>query len=150
MQPNKMTRISRGHLLVTSLFGQPLSSPNVSGYEIHIGETEYLEGASPFARISADGDNSTFLDGCITDGGNVFGTYLHGIFDEDSFRHSFLTAARQFCHLSAPEKLENWRQRREQSLNRWAAAVRNSIDLKTIFELAGVTCSKVLQLKEER
>lgn len=150
MQPNKMTRISRGHLLATSLFGQPLSSTNVSGYEIHIGETEYLEGASPFARISADGDNSTFLDGCIADEGNVFGTYLHGIFDADSFRHSFLTAARQFCHLSAPEKLENWKQRREQSLDRWAATVRNSIDLKTIFELAGIPCSKELHAREER
>ncbi|MGO4213786.1 cobyric acid synthase, partial [Terriglobus sp. YAF25] len=150
MRPDKMTRISCGHLLAPSLFGQPLSSTDVRGYEVHLGETEYLEGASPFARISADGWNGTFLDGCIADGGNAFGTYLHGIFDTDSFRHSFLIAARQFCHLAAPERLEDWRQRREQSLDRLATTVRSAVDLKTIFAFAGITCNEELQAKEDR
>jgi len=148
MQPNKMTRMSYGHLLVTSLFGQPVSSTNVSGYEIHIGKTEYLRGAFPFVRISGKGDDSTFPDGCVSREGNVFGTYLHGIFDADDFRHSFLIAARKFCRLPPPQTLENWKQRREKSLDRLAGTVRHSIDLKTIFELAGVSSSKELQTKE--
>ncbi|WP_263418172.1 cobyric acid synthase [Terriglobus albidus] len=149
MQPNKMTRISYGHLLTPSLFGQPVTSTSVSGYEIHIGETEYLDGAAPFARLANERGDNPFLDGCITDRGNVFGTYLHGIFDADDFRHSFLAAARKFCHLSAPQKLENWKQRREQSLNRLAATVRDSIDLTKIFDLTGLAYREELHKKEQ-
>ena len=46
MQPQKVTRLTSGRLLVPSLFGQPTSS-HVSGYEIHIGKTHYLDGANP-------------------------------------------------------------------------------------------------------
>jgi cobyric acid synthase len=34
--------------------------------------------------------NLEILDGAIDRAGHVLGTYVHGFFDNDSFRHSFL------------------------------------------------------------
>ena len=139
MQPQKITRISSGHLITQSLFGQAISAPPVSGYEIHVGDTLYLEGAEPFARLATDAGSSNFYDGCIAANNRIFGTYLHGLFDDDMFRHAFLTAARSFCGLAAPGTLNNWKLQREAELDRLTNAVREALDLDKLFSLAGLS-----------
>jgi adenosylcobyric acid synthase len=141
MQPQKTTRLSVGHLLTSSLFGHSITSPSVSGYEIHIGETSYLEGAMPFARLDREG----FLDGCVAANGRTFGTYLHGIFDDDGFRHNLIDAARAFYKLAAAAQLDDWKQKREASLNRLADAVRASLEMPAVFALAGLTCAQEME-----
>ncbi len=59
----------------------------VRGYEIHMGRT-VLEG-EPFLEITrVNGKRTHFFDGFR--GENVFGTYVHGIFENDEFRSAFL------------------------------------------------------------
>ncbi|MEI9979406.1 MAG: cobyric acid synthase [Edaphobacter sp.] len=139
MQPQKVTRISAGRLIAASLFGQPMASLNVSGYEIHIGETRYLEAAEPFAQLTTEGDEGTVFDGCTAPDGLVFGSYLHGLFDDDGFRHAFLTAARAYYNLAPAIRLEDWKRRRKESLNRLSDTVRSSLDLEKIFTWAGLS-----------
>jgi adenosylcobyric acid synthase len=139
MQPKKVTRISAGSIVASSLFGQPIPSLNISGYEIHIGETHYLEAAKPFAHLKTEDDERVLSDGCTSADGFVFGSYLHGLFDDDSFRHAFLTAARAFYGLAPAIHLEDWKQKREASLNRLADSVRASLDLEKIFAWVGLT-----------
>jgi adenosylcobyric acid synthase len=67
----------------------------------------------------------------------VIGTYLHGVFDEDVFRHAFLRAARSFVGLSSDVSFTDWKKKREESLNRLAAEVSKAIDLRTIFSWVG-------------
>jgi adenosylcobyric acid synthase len=138
MQPQKVTRISSGRLVASSLFGQPMPAPRMSGYEIHIGETRYLEGAEPFVQLDADSDAGRSFDGCVARDGHTFGSYLHGLFDDDSFRHAFLAAARAFYKLAPAASLDNWKQKREASLDRLADTVRASLDMRTIFAWAGL------------
>jgi adenosylcobyric acid synthase len=78
------------------------------------------------------------LDGCISSDTRIFGTYLHGIFDDDKFRHAFLAAARSFHSLAPAGHFERWKQKREDSLDRLADAVRQSLDLTTIFKMVGL------------
>jgi adenosylcobyric acid synthase len=134
-----MTRISAGCLVGSSLFGKPMPSINISGYEIHIGDTRYLEAAKPFARLNTENDGKVLFDGCTSSDGLIFGSYLHGLFDDDSFRHAFLTAARSFYNLAPAIHFEDWKRKREESLNRLADTVRASLDMKKIFSLAGLT-----------
>ena len=139
MQPQKVTRISSGQFLMPTLFGQPIVPLCISGYEIHVGDTHYLQGAQPFARLSAESDKRSFFDGCIAGDNHTFGTYLHGLFDDDSFRHAFLIAARAASGLTTPNHLNNWKQQREASLNRLTDIVRTSLDLPKVFSWVGLT-----------
>ncbi len=138
MQPQKITRIRSGQLAASSLFGQPVPPVRLTGYEIHLGETCGLADAQPFAELAAETENPASFDGCIAPSGLVFGTYLHGLFDDDAFRHVFLAAARAFFHLAPANRLEPWKQRREASLDHLTDTVRNALDLPQLFAWAGL------------
>jgi len=139
MQSNKITEISTGQLVTPSLFGQAIPGNHVSGYEIHIGETLYLKEPRPFAQLARRSKyEQPHLDGCITPDSRIFGTYLHGIFDEDGFRHTFIAAARDFYHLAPAAVMNQWKKKREDSLNRLAVAVGQSLDIPRIFDWVGL------------
>ena len=136
MNATKVTRQISGRLGIRSLFNHPLPPTEVIGYEIHVGETTYAPEAIQFAVL---GDGSA--DGCVSSDSRIFGTYLHGIFDDDAFRHTFLMAARSFHGLAPATDFNCWKQLREAALNRLADAVRNSLDLGEIFSWVGKTYS---------
>lgn len=139
MHPCKTTVPVAGHTLGTSLFAQPAEHIRVTGYEIHIGETVYHRGSQPFAALSSsDGLPPGKVDGCLSPDTRIFGTYLHGIFDDDAFRRFFLCSARSFHHLSPPHAVTRWQEAREQSLDRLAEAVRSHLDLKEICQWVGL------------
>ena len=56
----------------------------VSGYEIHIGQSDGPDRARPFAHV---GDRP---EGASTLYGEIQGTYLHGLFASDTFRRAYL------------------------------------------------------------
>jgi adenosylcobyric acid synthase len=133
MQAQKVTRICSGTIDGDSLFGQPLLQRRIAGYEIHVGKTLYRDHAEPFATLS-----SGELDGCVSADRRILGSYLHGIFDEDCFRHAFVGAARSFCKLPSPAVLNPWKAQREKSLDRLARQVSQSLDMKRIFGWVGM------------
>jgi adenosylcobyric acid synthase len=133
MNSEKTTRQMSGRLLGAYLFGQPVRSISVHGYEIHIGETTYLAEVQAFS-VLADGK----ADGCISADTRIFGTYLHGIFDEDAFRHTFIAAARAFLHLEPASSFDHWKQKREDSLHRLAIAVREALDIPQVLSWVGL------------
>jgi adenosylcobyric acid synthase len=81
LTPHKRTVLVSGHV---QLSGQTLL---VDGYEIHMGRTERDSNGhgSHFIRLS-DGEK----DGFINEDEGIIGTYLHGIFANDEFRHTLL------------------------------------------------------------
>jgi adenosylcobyric acid synthase len=144
MQADKVTRNVTGSMVARALFDQPVEDLRVSGYEIHIGQTISQAGAVHFAVLSADSRSSSGSnDGCISANTRIFGTYLHGLFDDDGFRHQFLRAARAFHKLAAPTELHLWKQLREESLNRLAREVEKALDMKTIFGWVGLAYNDI-------
>jgi len=81
-----------------------------SGYEIHMGETDQ--------------------SGPITACGNVYGTYIHGLFDSDDLRHKFL----DFAGAQIKERVCVTAQR-EARIHRWADHLRRSLDMDLIHGL---------------
>lgn len=140
MRPSKITLNGKGVLITKSLFGQPVESVSLQGYEIHVGETSYLGVVQPFAQVvrQTGASQEPVVDGCVGPDSRIFGTYLHGLFDGDEFRHAFVKAARTFCRLAPSSELSDWGLKRRESFDRLASTVGDSIDLPSIFKWVGL------------
>lgn len=140
MQSSKVTVADAGRLLPGWLFGQPIKDTALRGYEIHVGETSYIGSAKAFTQVVRKSieRTETVDDGCISADSRIFGTYLHGLFDGDAFRHAFVKAARAFCRLAPPTGLNDWESRRQKSLDRLADTVRQSLDMAKVFGWVGL------------
>ncbi|MBI3854227.1 MAG: cobyric acid synthase [Planctomycetes bacterium] len=70
------------------------SGAEVRGYEIHMGRAESTA-AAPLLRITQRGGRPVSeFDGAEAAGGRVWGTYLHGVFDNAGFRRHFVDGLR--------------------------------------------------------
>src|SRR5580765_4699275 len=77
----KIVRRVRGSLR-RSLFSNASAPPvHFEGYEIHVGETFYESGTHPLADIQCQGETKFVADGAVNETGRVFGSYVHGFFD---------------------------------------------------------------------
>ncbi|ACO01081.1 MULTISPECIES: cobyric acid synthase [Brucella] len=115
-EPEKVVRNVEA---VSLLHDEPLE-----GYEIHIGRTSGPDMARPFARI---GDHD---DGAVSPDGRIMGTYLHGVFSADRFRHHFLRA------LGVEGGQMNYRESVEEALGELAEGLEASLDIDGLFALA--------------
>ena len=128
----KTVRRVRGFLR-TNLFDIDLSSENhFEGYEIHVGETFYEPGARPLADIVRQGMTGFVPDGAVSASGRVLGTYVHGLFDNDRFRHAFLAVARRAVDLAPAESWVNVNAEREARIDRLADHLRESLNIDLI------------------
>jgi len=95
MLANKETHQAQAHL---ERAGLTLASGNdavVTGYEIHMGVTTCLDEPRPVSRIFQRGTVSVAVeDGAVSPDNRVFGTYLHGVFDNTPFREGYLNRIR--------------------------------------------------------
>jgi adenosylcobyric acid synthase len=131
-----------GRLRDGKLFGQAMETSEFSGYEIHVGETK-SQAAAVFADIEREGMvNGALPDGAAGPDGFVWGTYVHGLFDDDRFRHSFVRAARAAFGLCPDVKLTFMAADREKRLDRWASHVRASLNIGEIAGWLGINARK--------
>jgi adenosylcobyric acid synthase len=112
------------------------AAQSFSGYEIHMGETLYQNGAEPFAEILREGQRQPTADGAMAASGRVWGTYVHGLFDDDAFRHRFLDTAREACGLAPARSHASVTAERQARIDRWADHLRQSLNLDLIRGLA--------------
>ena len=96
--------------------GSRIAGTNLEGYEIHSGEST-LRGQKVIAA------------------GNVFGTYVHGIFDNDGFRRQFLNAVRKKKNLPPLPATRNLRAERQQNYDRLARIVRESLNMDLLEKI---------------
>lgn len=112
---------------VTSNF--PQEGLPVSGYEIHQGRTRLIE--------SEEGTQSLFDDpnlGIVDQTQSVWGTYLHGIFDNGPWRRAWINRLRQQRGLrSLPTGVANYREQRELMLDQLADSIEPYLDLKPVL-----------------
>lgn len=80
---DKITKQSSGRIVSNII--EEINNVEVSGYEIHNGETIVNNPDNIFIKLS-NGE----VAGAINDKGNAMGTYLHGIFDNGDFIKRFI------------------------------------------------------------
>ncbi len=108
-----------------------IKNPDVSGYEIHMGECSYDKGAKPFI-IKDDGT----YDGCVSE--NVFGTYFHGIFENTDFTDALLTKLAKQKHLIRENTTENYAVYRERQFDMLADMVRTHMNMEAVYNILGL------------
>jgi len=91
----KQTHQAEGLLLAAAASAGFSGSERICGYEIHMGETVLGAEARPLMRlISRSGKAVDFEDGAVSADGRVWGSYLHGLFDDPMTRRGFLDGLR--------------------------------------------------------
>ena len=133
LRTDKVTRLAHGRVLAPTVFGHRLTEPSFDGYEIHLGETVPIDGAQPFAEIRRAGEVESRADGAVC--GNILGTYIHGLFTDDRFRHSFLAAARNARGLAPALNLTYVTAERGRRIDRLAAHVHSALDMDLIHRM---------------
>jgi adenosylcobyric acid synthase len=102
----------------------PWGTLPVRGYEIHHGRTRLGKGVQ--VRIAGAKKEPWLVSNRA---GRVWGSYLHGLLDNDGLRQAFLTRLAKAQGKPVPQGLASAVARREQALNRFAAHMEEHLDL---------------------
>lgn len=136
---DKITHQVTGCSSEQSFLGMNYSGSGLTGYEIHMGQTEFLSPVEHAFTITArSGQSVAASDGVIRADGLVMGTYIHGIFDNDRYRRSLLNALRIRKGMEPLTGTEDSQARKENSYNRLAAVVRDSLNMELIYTVMGL------------
>ena len=112
------------------------SGKMLEGYEIHMGLTTQLEEIDPILEITEyGGDKVSLSDGCSIRNGQVWGTYLHGLFDNDEFRRDFLNDLRIRKGYATSSTTSSTKLVREEVFDRLANLIRKNIDRDLFLRL---------------
>ena len=112
-----------------------IEGTRIEGYEIHMGETVRKEGTEAFTFIDdqnrADSDK---LDGAQK--GNVYGTYVHGIFDKEEVAERIVEALAKNKGI-AMEQIHgvDYQTFKETQYDILADALREHLDMKKIYQI---------------
>jgi adenosylcobyric acid synthase len=112
---------------------QLASGQVVTGYEIHMGTTMHAGDSAPLGTIIARGDAPVAIaDGARDESGLIWGTYLHGIFEDTAFRRSWL--AQLGWNGGDTQELM-----RQEEYDRLADAVEEAVDWELLARLTGIS-----------
>jgi adenosylcobyric acid synthase len=106
----------------------------LSAYEIHMGISEPRGPGQPaFEIISRNKESLRVADGWVSPDRRVWGTYLHGLFDNDGFRRAFREELREnrSAPATSPREL-SYKNFQETQLDRLADLLRRHLDIAHI------------------
>lgn len=133
LQPEKTRTQVEGNFLPLQGILQPLSGNSFSGYEIHMGKTTNCcikKQNSPIARRKVQGcwkEEGTFQ-------GNVYGTYVHGIFDHAQTAGRMVEIlAKKKGVLVDTSSLMDYKAYEQLQYDKLAAGLRDSLDMPQIY-----------------
>jgi len=107
---------------------------NVSGYEIHCGESSGEALNRPAFKINTSTDIKN--DGFISADNQIIGTYIHGLFDNADMNKAI------FDWLSPAHNIEqgfDLNQHRERQLNQLANTLTEHLDIEKVKQILGIT-----------
>ena len=127
-------------------FGCTLLGRGMAGYEIHMGETEFTAPVRHPFYIHADRGETSRWDGALRENGLVFGTYIHGLFDDDAFRRQLINTLRIQKGLPPLAIQRNRRQQKERAYEHLADVVESALDMERVraimAEMAEEQCDR--------
>jgi adenosylcobyric acid synthase len=139
-EKEKITCQAEAEIVASAEFGMRNAEWNcaekLKGYEIHMGSSTGAIGLFRVRRLDGNSALRSPHSALILDGsqkGNCWGTYLHGIFDNNEFRRSLLNGIRQQKGLSALENTVDYPGMKEKAIDNLADMVRKHLDMEHIL-----------------
>ena len=121
---------------VTGTFAQaegifaPLAGTTFEGYEIHMGRTE--SAAAPLVQFATQtGEEHT--DGLSNR--NVWGCYVHGIFDKAGVAEALVNALMKAKGLEGQAASVDWQEYAQRQYDKLADGLRSSLDMERIYRI---------------
>ena len=90
-----------------------------------------------FTVCQRRGKTCASQEGTANAAGNVFGTYIHGVFDNDVFRRSVLNALRHSKGLEALANTRNVMAEKQKAYEHLADVVENALDMEKLYQIMG-------------
>ncbi|PVZ87843.1 cobyric acid synthase CobQ [Serratia sp. S1B] len=111
---------------------QPLAS-----YEVHQGVTRLGNKVLPFAELTQrNGQPESATEGAVSRDGNVLGSYIHGLFDNDAFCRALLNGLRQRKGLANYEgPVVSYAAYKQQQFDILADTLRAHLDLARLYQI---------------
>lgn len=103
------------------------------GYEIHMGVSRGDIGLFRINRLNGLNSTDSILEGSIN--GNCWGTYLHGIFENDSLRREIINNVRKNKNLPPLDLTVRYSDIKDRAINNLANIVKENIDTDFIKRL---------------
>lgn len=138
---------------VRNPFSSEKTEFKIEGYEVHMGRSQafsptrskdpILENEREFGRIfSRNRAKTEILDGAVSADGRVWGSYIHGLFDSDTFRASVIESVRESAGLPpAPVGVGaafTFSGERDRAFDSLAEVLRESLDIEAILSIMGL------------
>lgn len=113
-----------------------VSNKYVKGYEIHMGIT-YSDDYENLYKEEAD--EKKCIIGCVNKEGNVFGTYIHGVFDEIDFTRTLLNTIREKKGLEpVKSEVKSFKEFKMKEYDKLADLLRENLDIEKIYKICGL------------
>lgn len=109
----------------------------VEGYEIHMGVSEYLDGCVPYLNItSTNGVECSKTAGVSNTEGTVFGTYIHGIFDNAGFTTGFINNLKRKKGIEVTgDGCTDFHEYKQSQYDLLADTLRKNLDMDKIYDI---------------
>lgn len=124
--------------------GEPLP---IDGYEIHMGETRFVEPVVHPFRVGlereAGPDRILHPEGCMSGDGKIWGTYVHGILHNDGLRREWLNRLRADKGWEPLPCGLFYREKREAAFDKLADHVRSHLDMERIYAMMAVEAAEL-------
>lgn len=127
LEPHKQLTQTQGQLILTD------NPCQVSGYEIHMGQSEFLQQVKHLHRLQ----NGSY-EGAVSEDNQVMGTYLHGLFDQAQVLQQIMAWAG-----ATLDPAMGYEQQQQLELERLADACEAHLDIDKMLGLLSVNWRKV-------
>lgn len=136
-EKEKVTSQVSGYVLSDEGLFCGLKNANVKGYEIHMGRTTYGEDCKPCFLTQDSGKCDEFnVTGICNKEGSVYGTYIHGIFDNMDFTKGFINNIRERKGLQRIEEdYMDFKDFKEMHYDKLAKIIRENVDMDKVYEI---------------
>ncbi len=113
-----------------------LGGAAVEGFEIHRGESTPSK-RPLFTITKRGGADVEVMDGAVSEDGRVWGTYIHGLFHNESLRGALIGSLARGKGLKLPDSI-SYEQGLEENLDSLAGEIKKNINMESLLRIVGL------------